>query len=219
MKPFKPPGRPTSRYAKQDSGRAALAAKIQIRNNVLQAIAEPKVFDAFAGHGEMYNHVWCKAKSYTGCDLKWHRDQRLAYVADNRRVMRSIDLRAYNIFDLDAYGSPWDQLLILAASRPLQPQERIGIVITEGTALAMHHSAPGAKQGSRQNHGGLPKGLGQAAGLKLRIAGVWKWREDVIERGLHNIVSQMRATIERRWEAKGRTESQVSYLGLVLCGE
>ena len=83
----------------------------------------------------MWREVWHAAAGYVGCDLKWYRDERLAYVADNRRVLRAIDLAPFNVFDFDAWGAPWEQVLILIARRPLLPGERIGLVLTEGSAF------------------------------------------------------------------------------------
>ena len=88
------------------------------------------MFDAFAGEGVLFRQVWHRAVSYVGCDLKWYRDERLMFVADNHRVMRAIDLSAFNVFDIDSWGSPWDQVLILAARRPLAAGERLGLVLT-----------------------------------------------------------------------------------------
>ena len=68
----------------------------------------------------MWREVWHEAAAYVGCDLKWYRDERLAYVADNRRVLRAIDLKPFNVFDFDAWGAPWEQVLILIARRPLR---------------------------------------------------------------------------------------------------
>ena len=61
------------------------------------------VFDAFAGEGQMFKAVWCQAARYVGCDKDaWYpQDERMAFAkCDNRRVLRAVDLRGYNIFDL-----------------------------------------------------------------------------------------------------------------------
>ena len=100
---------------KTDNNPQAFKAKVAIRRNVLATIgSEAAVFDAFAGSGKMFSEVWKDASNYTGCDLKPQRDSRLMFCADNRRVMRVIDLSKFNVFDLDSYGSPWVQAVILA---------------------------------------------------------------------------------------------------------
>src|SRR5690242_9791645 len=99
--------------------KSARSAKIEIRQRVLDAIGAETaaVFDAYGGAGELYRAVWSKAARYVGCDQNWFRDERTMFVADNRRVMRAIDLGQFNVFDLDAFGSPYEQLTILAARR------------------------------------------------------------------------------------------------------
>lgn len=89
-----------------DNNDQAHAAKVKLRELVIEHIADPHVFDAFGGSGAMYSAVWHKAKHYTGCDQKPQGDDRLMFCCDNRRVLRAIDLKPFNIFDLDAYGFP-----------------------------------------------------------------------------------------------------------------
>lgn len=123
---------------KTDNNPQAFRAKVAIRRNVLAAIgADAAVFDAFAGGGEMYSAVWKDAKFYTGCDQKPQRDGRLMFCADNRRVMRAIDLAPFNCFDFDSYGSPWVQAIILADRRRVTAGELVGLVLTEGAGFVL----------------------------------------------------------------------------------
>ena len=72
--------------------RGGKSAKVEIRQNVLDAIGRTAhVFDAYAGSGEMFREVWKHAAGYVGCDTEWCRDGRTLFVCDNRRVMRSIE--------------------------------------------------------------------------------------------------------------------------------
>lgn len=107
---------------KTDNNPAAFTAKVMIRRNVLSTVGKDSaVFDAFGGTGKMYSEVWKDAGSYTGCDMKPQRDSRLMFCADNRRVMRAIDLTSFNVIDLDSYGSPWEQAIIIAELRRVAP--------------------------------------------------------------------------------------------------
>jgi hypothetical protein len=110
-------------------------AKIDLRKNVLEHVAPAHVFDAFCGPaGEMWQAVWKDADSYVGCDVEYElTDPRPRFVADNIRVLRTLDLQRFNIFDIDAFGSPWTQLLVLAARRKWALGERGGVVITDGS--------------------------------------------------------------------------------------
>ncbi len=207
---------------KVDSAEGSRGAKRKIRQNVLDEIGAKngRVFDAFAGAGFMYRDVWKQAAEYTGCDLKYFRDQRLAFVSDNVRVMRAIDLTRFNIFDLDAYGSPWQQALILAARRPVASKERIGLVLTEGSVMM-------------QRLGGMPFALGEvadfapeaagkpvrdASGYHGRLAGAARAQDKVLNRAIAGLAKKMACTVVKRWQAKGKKGTSMRYVGLVLSG-
>lgn len=207
------------RYGKRDNSKAAENAKTRIREMVLAAIGaeNARVFDAFAGEGAMYRAVWHGAAEYLGCDKPkstqpWPlpagflEDERKIYVGDNRRVLRCIDLSRFNIYDCDSWGSPWEALYIIAARRPLAPDERFGLCITEGLGLKM-------------NMGGTSKALAKLAGIKTNMPGMGAARNDLIERALRRIVEMMHASVERRWQADGNKGSRVTYMGLVLRGD
>ena len=191
--------------SKTDNASGYTKAKINIRELVLAAIgAKAAVFDAFAGEGHMHDAVWHKAASYTGCDERFFADKRLAFVADNRRVLRALDLAQFNVFDLDAYGSPWEQAYIVARRRALKPGERIGVVITEGTGMKM-------------KMGGIPRVLSMLSGIKAKPGlGKGDVQDDVIARAILRIAELMNASIERRWQATGKVGSRMVYCGLVL---
>jgi len=199
------------RYGKRDNSKAAGTAKIKIRENVMAAIGAEaaSVFDAFAGEGEMYRAVWHQAKAYVGCDRDaWYPDDpRMAFAkADNRRVLRAVDLRDYNIFDLDSHGSPWEQLYLIAARRPVEAGETLGLVLTEGLGLKM-------------NMGGLGKAMAKLAKVKTHLPGMGAARNDLIERALLEVCRMMRVKITKRWQATLNKGSRVTYIGLVLTGD
>jgi hypothetical protein len=192
---------------KVDNHPGATRAKIEIRRRVLEAIADASVFDAFAGTGQMHAAVWKDARAYVGCDTRWIDDGRPAYVADNRRVLRAIDLGAFNVFDLDAYGSPWEAALIIAARRPVPEGERVGIIVTDGAGLAYKANS-------------IPTAVKQLAGLRAGMVGVSRRHDEVIDRTVAGLVARMRCTIERRWQAqRDNTGPAPRYIGLVLTGQ
>lgn len=193
--------------SKVNNHAAAANAKAELRRRVLNEmpINSARVFDAFAGDGAMWRAVWREAGSYIGCDTTWYRDKRRVFVADNRRVLRAIDLAPFNIFDLDAYGSPWEQALIIAARRPVAPGERLGLVVTEGSALKL-------------KLGGYPAALRFLCGLQGEPAGGARGRHELIERAIGGLCRKMRVSVLRRWQAEGKTGASVVYIGLVLEG-
>lgn len=200
-------------FPKTDTGLRAVPAKIEIRRRVLEAItpARAMVFDAFAGTGQMWAEVWQHAAGYVGCDERWHKDARCCFVADNRRVLRCLNLQPFTIFDLDAYGSPWEQALILAARRRLAPRERLGLVLTEGTWTK-------TRMGN-----GWPGALRQAVGIAPHVAAVQHgltqtMHDDLIHRAVRAIARQMQGQLVRQWRAIGMTGTRMRYLGLILEG-
>jgi hypothetical protein len=192
---------------KTDNNPRAFAAKVDVRRRVLQAIGADAaaVFDAFAGTGEMFSAVWKDAKRYVGCDLKHVRDGRMMFAADNRRVMRAIDLSPFNVFDLDAYGSPWEQAIIIADRRRVAPGELLGLVLTEGNGLAFKVNV-------------VPIAIQQLAGIRRGMVGMHRNQDAAINKTIAGLARRMSCTIEKRWEAAGKTGASMRYIGLVLKG-
>ncbi len=126
---------------------SATTAKVALRRFVLDHINPARVFDAFCGTGAMYDGAWKDAADYLGCDSRdWSIHDLQApprYWCDNRLALRCTDLHRFNIFDLDAYGDPWPQAMIIAARRSWQPKERGALVITDGNALKTRWGRPG----------------------------------------------------------------------------
>ena len=191
--------------AKNNNAAIAGTAKVKIRRNVLAAVGAERahVLDAYAGDGHMYRSVWREAATCIGCDKWFYPDERTAYVTDNRRLMRMLDLSRFNIFDLDAYGSPWEQLYIVAVRRALRPGERIGIILTEG-------------QGMKLKMGGMSLAMSALAGIHHYLPGLGGAQDELIERALQRVAGMMNGTIAHRWEASGKSGSAMRYIGLVI---
>lgn len=193
---------------KTDNHPQARKAKVVLRQNVLAAIgAKAVVFDAFAGSGEMYSAVWKNAAAYTGCDLKPQSDGRLMFCADNRRVLRAIDLAKFSVFDFDAYGSPWEQAIILADRRRVKAGEKIGLLLTEGAGL-----------GYRFNN--VPQAISVLTGIRAGGVGMGRRQDDIIDRAIAGLAKRMHCTVEKRWQADRNTGgAPMRYIGLVLTGK
>lgn len=193
------------KVAKVDNHARSMPDKVALRRRVLEAVPSAQVFDAFAGSGQMYQRVWRDAPGYVGCDLRWFPDDRVAFVADNRRVLRSIDLGAFGIFDLDAYGSPWEQALIVAGRRMVRPGELVGLCLTEGSMMKL-------------KLGGLPKALAQVAGLRPTAVGAAQSADEIMQRAITGLADRMRCRIAKAWMARGKSAAEVRYYGLVFEG-
>jgi hypothetical protein len=200
-------GASCAKSAKTDNARHGRSDKIAIRRAVLAEIASPVVFDGFAGSGVMFRSVWRGAYGYVGCDLRYFRDERTAFVADNRRVLRSIDLAPFNIFDFDAYGGPWEQCLIVADRRKVLPGERIGLCLTEGSRLKM-------------TFGGMPKLLAYLADVSTDLVGANRDVGFFVDRALDGLCDRWGVGIVKQWRAESKSIGQARplYIGLVLEG-
>lgn len=199
----------TARFSpKTDNNRRAFKAKVEIRRLVFDAVGaqgEVAVFDAFAGPGEMYSAVWKDAKSYTGCDLRRQSDGRRMFVADNRRVMRAISLAPFNVFDLDAYGSPWEQAIIIADRRHVAAGELLGLVLTEGNGFAYKSNV-------------VPVAIAELTGIRRGLVGMSKKQDAIIDRAIAGLARRMSCALVKQWRADGKTGASMRYIGLVLKG-
>lgn len=129
--------------------------KLAIRRQLLERIESPSVLECFAGEGRMWRQLY-QGLPYLGLDLKAIDDNRTLLRIDNRKFLRSADLSAYNFFDLDAYGSPWHQFLIVLSRRTLRAEERIALALTDGLDFKMRMSSLPAGMRSVLN---LPAGM------------------------------------------------------------
>lgn len=120
-----------SKFNGVKTNNAKTTVKADLRNELLDKIKQPKVLEVFCGAGEMYHQVWHKAEKYTGIDKVKYFDKRHTICGDARKALRLIDdLAEFNIFDIDAYGSPYevlDDILKLA-----DIQKPVGFCITDG---------------------------------------------------------------------------------------
>jgi hypothetical protein len=205
------------RTSKTNNHAVAVTAKAEIRAHLLDAIGagEAAVFDAFAGEGELYQRVWKRARTYVGCDLSWYRDDRLLYVSDNLRVMRAIDLGAYNVFDFDSWGSPWSHAIVLAARRKVRPGERIAVALTEGSGITF---AMGEIPRALAQLAGVTRNWKGSKGARKRVAGATAAGEFILERALQEFLRRMNCRIVKRWQARMTKGSRMVYIGLVLEG-
>lgn len=116
---------------KTDNG-PKLAKKL-LREIALNSIDSPSVLEFFCGAGESFRSVWHKAQKYTGIDLKSFNDERHTICGDVVDVAKTIDIDKYNIFDLDAYGSPYTVLDIL--SKRIKDYKKLAFVVTDGICI------------------------------------------------------------------------------------
>ena len=191
----------------KDNHPAAKQAKIDLRLQMLAAVQPANVLDCFCGTGEMYRGAWHRAARYAGCDERpWDRSHPPRFVADNRRLMRAIDLQCYNVFDFDSYGSPWDQFEILAARRRWAPGEQGAVVFTDGSSLKLRWGSMPASLArflGVPSSGGVPSTAGES---DFRMIALTNW---ALSSGVK---------ISRMWQARGVGQARVVYGAVIFAG-
>jgi tRNA G26 N,N-dimethylase Trm1 len=79
----------------------------------------------------MYKNVWHNSEKYTGIDKVKYFDERHTICGDAEKAVRLIDVNDYNIFDIDAYGSPYE-ILDYIVDKIDTSNKKIAFVITDG---------------------------------------------------------------------------------------
>lgn len=93
-----------------------LEEKIQLRLNSIEKMESPiRILECFTGDGV----IWDAVRQRTDKEIKILRidikpDRKGLYlIGDNKKFLSGFDLTTFNIIDLDAYGSPFEQLEII----------------------------------------------------------------------------------------------------------
>lgn len=112
---------------------SAPAAKIALRAWLVDQIQPARVLDCFAGTGQMWRGAYQRTEFYLGLDRKVApTDARRLIACDSLRYLRDrdVDIARFNLFDLDAYGSPYQHLAIICSR--LRAKSAVGFVLTSG---------------------------------------------------------------------------------------
>jgi len=159
-----------TKYALSDTHAKGRSGKVALRREALEAIGadRARVLDLFAGRGEMHAAVWAEAAGYCGVDkdlAKVLAHPATVYHAPATAVLWAVDLDGFNVFDFDAYGSPWSEMGVLFRRRRLAPGEALAIVLTDGSPR-------------RAMLGHTAKALARLAGVSTAAAGAHtRWPE------------------------------------------
>ena len=116
---------------------SSVSAKIEFRKALMSKIGieDPWILDCFCGSGVMHKEAYSSTNNYLGLDLKYYSDDRRTIVCDNKRMLRQIDLEGYDIFDLDAYGTPMPAFTIICDRFRWTLKDKIAFVMTDGSGL------------------------------------------------------------------------------------
>lgn len=90
--------------------------KIELRKDAIKQLQYKNVLDCFCGESTIWNNV--EKDSYIGIDQK--KTKKVNLHGDNRKYLKELNLKQFNIVDLDAYGIPVKQLDLIFQNNTLQ---------------------------------------------------------------------------------------------------
>ena len=182
---------------------AKINAKQELRENVLRFFEESHVLEIYCGTGEMYRDVWHICDSYTGIDKRKQFDERNTICGDACKAVSVIDLDCFNIFDIDAYGSPYDVLTIIM-QRYKQKHSRVAFILTDGTNMDL-------------KMGRICKGIRKIIGVESRVLKkANNAHGKIIEDIIINVANHFNAKVIHKEFAKGITGAAMRYYAFVL---
>lgn len=194
-----------SKFKGKKTDNAKVDAKVLLRQAVLAEITvdEAAVLDVFCGKGEMYGAVWHKAKMYTGIDKKKYFDSRVLVCGTAEKAIRLVDIKKYNIFDIDAYGSPYEILSYVVANVG-STHRKLGFVLTDGVQMDMRM-------------GRVCTGIRQLTGIKTKIIkNVHSMHDELIYRIIENVCFAVGGSLRALKLAKGVTGSGMRYYSFII---
>lgn len=106
---------------------SAVTAKVALRRWLVEQAGRP------ASNPRL---LLCR-RHYLGLDIRQFNDARRTIVTDSRRYLRHVDakLEQFDLFDLDAFGSPMEHLALICHRVKYPQGKRIGFMLTDGTGF------------------------------------------------------------------------------------
>jgi nitrate reductase beta subunit len=179
-------------------------SKEKIRQNIFDLFENKKnVLEIFCGSGEMYRKVWKNADKYTGIDIIEQNDERHTICGDSMEVLKKIDINEYNIFDIDSYGGPYEELNYILNNINTK-QKEIAFVLTDGSHinLALGH---------------INSGYRKILGIKSkRLTNAHLLHDMFIKKILEKIKSTFNPVETKFYITTGKTGACVKYYAIFL---
>lgn len=100
---------------------SCLALKIKLRT--INIPEKPVILDCFHGNGVIWDTIkrqYPKEYKIVGIE-KQNRKGLGSIYGDNIKVIPTLDLSKYNVIDMDAYGSPYQQIKAMFKNKTLNP--------------------------------------------------------------------------------------------------
>lgn len=178
-------------------------AKAEIRESVFNLLdGERNTLEVFCGAGEMYRSVWHKSDRYTGIDKQKYFDERHTVCGDALKALRLVEISKYNIFDIDAYGSPYEALQYIL--KFVGDHKKVAFVLTDGTNIDL-------------KMGRLSKGMRFFTGLDFHVAKrAHVFHDNFIIDVVNKVCSTLNGNAENLRIAKGNKGSAMRYYSFVV---
>lgn len=193
-----------SKFRGVKTDNAKTQAKRDIREFTLHNIRSAHVLEVYCGGGEMYRDIWREADSYTGVDNKKYFDERHTICGDAEKVVSAIDLGSFNVFDIDAYGSPYEVLDIITNRIRASEHKKIGFVITDGIEMDL-------------KLGRICKGLRLLTGINMHIVKrAHVIHDDLISSVIARVSERLQMKVDAVKIARGKTGASMRYYAFLL---
>lgn len=156
----------------------------------------------------MHKEAYGGTDNYLGLDTEQFRNDRATLVCDNRRYLRMADLDEFDLFDLDAYGSPFEQFAIICTRLQWTRAKTIGFVLTDGTGMNSRFNA-------------MNRQFLNWIGAKTHLGGKVQMthREDFIVAALIKGAEVARGTVQNimvAYKDGGKSGSDMRYIGFTI---
>ncbi len=142
---------------------------------------KPRVLDLFCGKGEMYKRAYTGVCEYLGLDIEKVHNNEICKICNNAEYVLCNDITKYNVFDLDAYGAPWELFYLI--TKKINPGDYT-FFITDG--LVMHQKVDGTVTSFVSGTEKIPKGM--------NLPGINRFYVDIF--------GTMLLDVEKRYNAK-----------------
>ena len=100
--------------SKAQTENSYLADKMWLRINNSNIEDGTKVLDGYHAQGSIWKNIekiTGKKIKVTKIDIEDKDDENFVIIGDNRKVIKSLNLKKYDILDLDAFGFPYENLI------------------------------------------------------------------------------------------------------------
>lgn len=187
-----------SKFKGKKTNNAKIDAKIKLRQVI--DCKESSVLECFCGKGEMFKAVWKDAHYYEGIDIEAQNDNRIVHQGDCALILKKINIEKFDVFDIDAYGSPYECLQIIVQKiKKIKKSKMYHFFITDGIEIDL-------RMGKIENFFGL------LAGLKFKkLNNAHLLHDYFINKIIKNLCVDMGAELINSKIAKGKTGSGMRY--------